>query len=247
MASNIYPTKDEVVYRKGVGLKYFSYFDDMFYIKQVREGVEILATKSHNECHYDIGGSWYEHHNIDFQVNPVRGRTLDKNNKIICNGDVNVLNIFSPYSKLVLKWRPRCILTLLVPIGDYIGYSMDVLEFNYNEDEINEYAKELQIERYKEEIKAAELKTALKQVARQRLMEEGILFDEEHKRPYISQDVVGFVYMRDGGRCRECGATKNLQLDHIIPFSKGGSSEPENLQILCRECNQKKGNKIQNL
>ena len=58
MASNIYPTKDEVVYRKGVELKYFSYFDNMFYIKQVREGVEILATKSHKECHYDIGGSW---------------------------------------------------------------------------------------------------------------------------------------------------------------------------------------------
>ena len=45
MASNIYPTKDEVVYRKGVGLKYFSYFDNMFYIKQVREGVEILGIK----------------------------------------------------------------------------------------------------------------------------------------------------------------------------------------------------------
>lgn len=35
MASNIYPTKDEVVYRKGVGLKYFSYFDNMFYINKL--------------------------------------------------------------------------------------------------------------------------------------------------------------------------------------------------------------------
>lgn len=121
---------------------------------------------------------------------------------------------------------------------------MDVLEFNYNEDEINEYEKEQQIEKYKEEIKAAEFKKALKQVARQRLMEEGILFDEDHKRPYIPQEVVGYVYMRDGGRCRECGSTKNLQLDHIIPIAKGGSSEADNLQLLCRECNQKKGNRI---
>ena len=75
-------------------------------------------------------------------------------------------------------------------------------------------------------------------------MEEGILFDEDHKRPYIPQEVVGFVFMRDGGRCCKCGRTKDLQLDHIIPFSKGGSSEPENLQLLCRECNLKKGNKF---
>ena len=107
-----------------------------------------------------------------------------------------------------------------------------------------EYLKEQQIEKYKEEIKTAELKKALKQVARQRLMEEGILFDEEHKRPYIPQEVVGFVYMRDGGRCCECGSKKNLQLDHIIPFAKGGSSEPENLQLLCKECNQKKGDRL---
>lgn len=243
MANNSYPIKDEVIYRKGVGLREYSYFNDMFYIKQVRDGVEILATKSHKECHYDVG-SWYVNHNIDFQVNPIKGKTLDKNNKTICNGDVNVLNIFNPYSKLILGWRPRCILTLLVPIGNYIGYSMDVLEFNYNEYEINEYEKEQQIEKYKEVIKASELKKALKQVARQRLMEEGILFDEEHKRSYIPQEVVGYVYMRDGGRCRECGGTKNLQLDHIIPFSKGGSSEPENLQLLCKECNQKKGDRI---
>ncbi|MBR0310461.1 MAG: HNH endonuclease, partial [Paludibacteraceae bacterium] len=120
----------------------------------------------------------------------------------------------------------------------------DILELNFNRDEINDYINEQQIEKYKEELKADELKKALKQIARQRLVEEGVIFDEEHKRPYIPRDIVGLVYMRDGGRCRECGSTKNLQLDHIIPFSKGGSSELENLQLLCKECNLKKGAKI---
>jgi len=243
MVNNCYPIKDEVVYRKGAGLKEYPYFSAMFYIKQVRDGVEILATKSFKECHYDVG-SWSVNYDIDFQINPVKGKRLDKNNKIVCDGDVNVLNIFSPYSKLVLGWRPRCILTLFLPVGNKIGYDMDVLEFNYNEEEVNEYEKEQQIEKYKEEIQAAELKKALKQVARQRLMEEGILFDEEHKRPYIPQEVIGYVYMRDGGRCCECGSTKNLQIDHIIPLAKGGSSEAENLQLLCRECNQKKGDRL---
>ena len=47
MRNNTYPTKDEVVYRNGVGLREYSYFNDMFYIKQVREGIEILATIIH--------------------------------------------------------------------------------------------------------------------------------------------------------------------------------------------------------
>ena len=237
-----YNTKDTLIYNKGVGLVH-SFFSDMFYIKQIRKGVHILATKSHEECHYELG-NYYEHHSIDFKVYPIKGKKLDKNNSLICEGDVNVIDICDSYSRLVLGWRPRCILTLLVPLGSKIGYSIDVLKFNYNTEEIDKYEEELQIEKYKEEIKAIELKKALKQVARQRLIEEGVLFDEEHKRPYIPQDVVGQVYLRDGGRCCECGSTKNLQLDHIIPFSKGGSSEPENLRLLCKECNLKKGDRI---
>ncbi|WP_354003896.1 HNH endonuclease [Arthrobacter sp. zg-Y877] len=42
---------------------------------------------------------------------------------------------------------------------------------------------------------------------------------------------------RDGGRCQGCGSTVDIQYDHIIPVSKGGSSNVENLQILCGKCN----------
>lgn len=44
--------------------------------------------------------------------------------------------------------------------------------------------------------------------------------------------------------CVWCGATDNLTLDHIVPLSKGGDNRIDNLQILCRSCNAKKGNRL---
>lgn len=49
------------------------------------------------------------------------------------------------------------------------------------------------------------------------------------------------VYERDMYRCQHCGAHKDLTLDHIHPYSKGGRDTLENLQTLCRSCNARKG------
>jgi 5-methylcytosine-specific restriction endonuclease McrA len=43
------------------------------------------------------------------------------------------------------------------------------------------------------------------------------------------------------GKCAKCGSTENLTIDHIWPQSLGGSTTPDNLQVLCATCNQKKG------
>lgn len=51
------------------------------------------------------------------------------------------------------------------------------------------------------------------------------------------------VGRRDGFHCGNCKITKNLHLDHIKPVSVGGTSEAENLQLLCGSCNSKKGDK----
>lgn len=51
------------------------------------------------------------------------------------------------------------------------------------------------------------------------------------------------VMTRDGRRCRSCAATDDLAIDHIIPRSRGGTGEEDNLQVLCRKCNSSKGNR----
>lgn len=54
------------------------------------------------------------------------------------------------------------------------------------------------------------------------------------------------VWQRDGGRCVTCGATDNLHFDHIIPYSKGGTSlRAENIQLLCARHNLAKRDRIE--
>jgi hypothetical protein len=53
------------------------------------------------------------------------------------------------------------------------------------------------------------------------------------------------VWSRDKGQCVLCGRSDDLHFDHIIPFSKGGSSlTSANIQLLCSRCNLLKSDKI---
>ena len=51
------------------------------------------------------------------------------------------------------------------------------------------------------------------------------------------------IFAKDGGKCKKCGTTEKLSVDHIIPESKGGTLDILNLQTLCMPCNRKKGNR----
>lgn len=68
-----------------------------------------------------------------------------------------------------------------------------------------------------------------------------------NSRKTVSGKVRQNVFMRDNYTCQICGATvkdgAKLELDHIIPVSKGGTNDEDNLQVLCQQCNREKHNR----
>ena len=69
------------------------------------------------------------------------------------------------------------------------------------------------------------------------------LTDEVRERRRVTSDVRLRIFERDGYECRSCEANSSLEIDHVIPISRGGSSDDDNLQVLCASCNRSKGTK----
>jgi len=66
------------------------------------------------------------------------------------------------------------------------------------------------------------------------------------RREPIPPSVRFEVLRRDGFRCQYCGRSSSdgdviLEVDHIVPVSKGGTNDLNNLITSCRECNRGKG------
>jgi len=80
------------------------------------------------------------------------------------------------------------------------------------------------------------------------------LLDAEARREYaekersrfrsIPTEVKNRVLERDGGRCVICGCSEGIHFDHILPIAKGGDNTEDNIQILCKDCNLRKSDKI---
>ena len=72
----------------------------------------------------------------------------------------------------------------------------------------------------------------------------GIKVDLKHAR-LIPTSIKLEVWKRDNGKCIICGSIDNLHFDHIIPYSKGGSSlVAKNIQLLCARHNLQKHDRI---
>jgi len=67
----------------------------------------------------------------------------------------------------------------------------------------------------------------------------GKLYKESGKRKHIPQRIRKKILSI--GYCLFCGSKERLTIDHIIPVSKNGGNNEENLQCLCSKCNSKKG------
>ena len=72
-------------------------------------------------------------------------------------------------------------------------------------------------------------------IRRTRLREGGGSFTAEDVKRMLTEQ---------HGCCKACGRDDlRLEVDHIVPVVKGGSSDPSNLQLLCGPCNKSKGSK----
>ncbi len=72
-----------------------------------------------------------------------------------------------------------------------------------------------------------------------------VQLDAERRR-IIPTAVKLEVWKRDAGKCQRCGATDELHFDHVLPFSKGGTSlTAENVQLLCARHNLQKRDRIE--
>ncbi len=86
------------------------------------------------------------------------------------------------------------------------------------------------------------------QLAAQQLTHQQLMLAQQQRQGrdtrYIPKGVRQEVWNRCGGRCVDCGSTFYLEFDHIIPLAKGGATSANNLQLLCRNCNQRKAHTI---
>ena len=70
------------------------------------------------------------------------------------------------------------------------------------------------------------------------------------QRSLMTARLRSHIKARDNHTCRYCSVSLAaephllLEVDHIVPVSKGGQSTPENLQTLCWRCNRTKSNKL---
>ena len=58
------------------------------------------------------------------------------------------------------------------------------------------------------------------------------------------------VIRRDNSMCQKCSKIlldRDIEIDHIIPLSKGGATIESNLQVLCFDCNRSKYNKLDDI
>jgi ATP adenylyltransferase len=113
----------------------------------------------------------------------------------------------------------------------------------------NEQLVMLEVQKLSLEQKA-EIKKICEQKIQDFIVNRGLsIWDYRLLDANVVPDSLRFRVLKEArGRCAMCGVTRDdrpIDIDHIIPLSKGGKTVYSNLQVLCSKCNRSKGNKDQ--
>ena len=109
-------------------------------------------------------------------------------------------------------------------------------KYFYEGFDLNEYQKNELIQLYTKKLEKYISDRGIKKIFNHRTLASGV----------ISGSMRYKVFLRAKNRCENCGISKDekaLEVDHIIPRSKGGKDEFSNYQALCYTCNSQKSNK----
>tara|TARA_R100000789_G_C2937518_1_gene131026 strand:+ start:101 stop:538 length:438 start_codon:yes stop_codon:yes gene_type:complete len=86
--------------------------------------------------------------------------------------------------------------------------------------------------------KLAQKMSALKSSLKRRSYDHGVIYDVS------LSEIEDLFYKNYGKQCKYCETKlriNNMVCDHIVPIAKEGDSVMENLQLICRSCNSRKG------
>ena len=94
----------------------------------------------------------------------------------------------------------------------------------------------------------SEIRTAMRDIIIRAQYTQSEEFRRKNERSKVTPSLRLQVIERDNRRCCICGRSVRdgvtLEVDHILPISRGGKTTYDNLQTLCRDCNRGKGDKL---
>ena len=150
----------------------------------------------------------------------------------------NIAKSFLSYDETQIDYYKK--ITTLMPFK-YLSKHLNEIKkskdnYSFEDFDLEESQKDELIKMCSSKLESYIKKRGIKKIFGHRTLASGV----------ISGSVRYKVLLRAKNRCESCGISnkeKALEVDHIIPRTKGGKDELSNFQALCYTCNSQKSNK----